>query len=255
MTIRLLNVQPNIVWWFILPMSVWVVYTFDHIIDGSKKKDKAVIERHRFHYMNRRILLFLIGIISVTSICLGYLYLDHRIMILGVILSIIIGLYFTLLFFTNNKYITIQKELIIAIVYVVGIIMAPLYWYGELPTTVTLIIFAIIILLAWAEGIIISWFDYNNDIVDGHNSFTTFAGRENTRRFIIALHLLIEALIVSILLLYNVSLVELYSLLILLIMNLILGVIILIPYQSTIEKYHKLIGEFVFFLPALLIVV
>ena len=46
---QLLQVKANPYWWIILAVAVWVIYTFDHLVDGFKKKGESTIYRHRFH--------------------------------------------------------------------------------------------------------------------------------------------------------------------------------------------------------------
>ena len=62
--------------------------------------------------------------------------------------------YFVLLFlYAKKKPFLLQKELIIAFVYVFGIWLAPLVWHDAIPQTFILLILAVLLLLAWAEGI------------------------------------------------------------------------------------------------------
>ena len=70
-----LKVQPNPWWWIILPVSVWVVYTLDHLIDGFKKRDESTIYRHRFHYKYRNILGMLVVLFGLTAVILSIIFL------------------------------------------------------------------------------------------------------------------------------------------------------------------------------------
>ncbi len=254
MASRILNIIPNTEWWFILPMVVWVVYSLDHIIDSTKRKERAIIERHRFHYINSKPIIIAVVIIGVVAIWLSFTYLDYLIIRYGIILSFIIGVYFSILVFLKDRKLAIlQKELFIAIVYTSGLFMAPLVWYGSLPSFSVIIIIFCICTLAWAEGIMISYFDFENDIKDGHSSLSIILGKKITRRFILVLHIAIEALLVIVLLLIEQSDVIVMAMAILIVMNLILGLIILFPYSTLSNRYHRVIGESVFFLPALIV--
>ncbi len=254
MAIRILNVEPNPIWWLILPMTVWVVYSVDHLIDANKKKNDAIIERHYFHYQFKFPIAIMVMIVGITALILSLLYLDFGIVKLGILLCVIISIYFTLL--STIKYsniVLLQKELIIAFTYTTGIFLAPLYWNGSLPSHPILIIIINIFLLAWAEGVIISWFDFENDIKDGHNSFTIIVGRRRTRQVLILVHMLIEISIIYVLISSTLSTVILFTFFILLLINFILGLTILFPFSSLSTKYHRIIGESVFILPALLV--
>ena len=253
MAIRILNVEANPYWWIILPLTVWVVYSMDHIIDSTKNKDHAVIYRHRFHYLNRRSILFMIVITGIITVYLSLQYLDPQIIILGLCLSVFIACYFALIYsMKRKKSLLLQKELIIAMVYSFGIFMAPLYWYGALPSFSVMVVIFNIFILAWFEGIMISWFDYDNDIEDGHTSFTVIVGKRKTRRIMLIVHSVLELVTIAVLLTISYS-IAFYALVITLIINFLLGLIILFPDSYLSKNHHRLIGETVFFLPALII--
>ena len=252
---KLLNVEANPYWWVILPLSVWVVYSIDHVIDSLKNKNIAVIYRHRFHYLHRKPIIIMIVIAALTSVILSILYLDYQIIRMGLALSAFIASYFALMYFLLQKQsIFLQKELIIAIVYTTGIFMAPLFWSNQLPSFPIIIVLFIIFMLAWLEGIMISWFDFDNDIKDGHISFTVIAGKRNTRYFLILGHMLIEIVTIILLILVPLNIIF-WTLLILLVMNLLLGLVILFPDSFYKNSYYRFIGETVFILPILIIFV
>tara|TARA_Y100000031_G_C8248303_1_gene399266 strand:- start:2594 stop:3484 length:891 start_codon:yes stop_codon:yes gene_type:complete len=255
MATRLLEVVATPMWWLILPMAVWVTYSLDHIVDSVKNKNEAVIDRHRFHYANRKPIIVMIVLVGLVTILLSWLFLDDKIIIYGIALSIIIGLYFALLYFLNTwKTALLQKELIIAGIYTSGIFLAPLVWYGGAPPYYAIAVISSIFVLVWFEGIMISWFDYDNDIKDGHTSFTVIIGRRNTRRFLIVAHMLLEIMIITALILISDK-IAFYSLLIALIMNLLLGLIIMFPHRVSKNNYYRLLGEVVFFLPVMIVLV
>ena len=255
MATKILSVSVNYVWWIILPLATWVVYSLDHIIDSFKNNEASVITRHRFHYFHRKkIIIFVITIGGITLL-FSLLYLDTKIIILGFILSIFIGIYFTILYlFRKRKLALLQKESFIAIIYTTGIFMAPLYWYGSLPSFSMILIVFNIFILAWFEGIMISWFDYDYDIADGHTSFTVITGKKLTRRFLIIGHMLVEISTIIVLVITPISIVF-WALLITFVMNLILGLIIIFPNSFSKNNYYRLIGETVFWLPALIVFV
>lgn len=255
MATRLLDVSANPLWWLILPMAIWVTYSLDHIIDSIKQKNEAVIDRHRFHYANRKPIMVMIVIVGLITVGLSLLYLDDQIIKYGITLSVIIGFYFALLYFLNKrKIVLLQKELIIAGVYTSGIFLAPLVWYGQVPSHPVLVVIFIIFMLVWLEGIMVSWFDYDNDIKDGHTSFTVVIGKKNTRRFLIIAHMLVEIVTIALLIIIAEKIVF-FTLLIILIMNLLLGLVILFPESFSRNSYYRLIGESVFFLPFLIVLV
>ncbi len=238
-------------WWIVLPVSVWVIYSTDHILDSFKKRGKAIIERHNFYYHYKDLLITFTTLSAIIVFVLSVLYLDKQIVTGGIILLLLIIVYFGAInMFGNNIRNNTPKEIIIAIIYTTGIIMGPLIWYNGIPPYHIIFIILVILVLAWAEGIMISWFDFDDDICDGYCSFSTAYGKENTRSFLIGLHAIVE---VSILIyLFSIEISDItFALIILFIMNMLLGLIIMFPNNNFFKKNYRLTGEGVFVLPAL----
>ena len=52
--VKLLNIQPGFAWRIILPFSVWIVYSLDHLIDGIIYKNSSLTLRNLFYYHYRK---------------------------------------------------------------------------------------------------------------------------------------------------------------------------------------------------------
>ncbi|MCF6170500.1 MAG: hypothetical protein L3J66_05920 [Bacteroidales bacterium] len=250
--IRLLHPVANPFWWFILPFAVWSFYTLDHLFDGFRLKGEAQIKRHRFHYENRRVLGSFSVFFGLTAFVFSLVFLEKQIIRAGLVAGSLVLLYFLVLSRSGSKNnFLFQKELMIALVYVSGIWLAPLVWYGHLPETVLVLIIFVLFLLAWAEGIMASRFDYENDVHDGHSSFTVLFGKRFTRQFLIILHILIF-LLIKLSVFFISTKLQFAALIILAIMNLSLLIITLYP--DWFQKYerYRIAGESVFLLPVLI---
>jgi len=249
---KLLDVEAKPIWLLILVLATWSFYTIDHLIDGNKSKGKSTIFRHQFHFNNKIILGTFAIICGVTALILSLLFLNPQIIQLGILMGLLVLIYFMVLkFFGNKKLLFLQKEIIIASVYVVGIWLAPLVWTGKIPDIFTIAVIIVLFLLAWAEGIMASWFDYENDLNEKHNSFTVLFGKQNTRRFLIILHILIF-IIVKISVFFVTSNIQFFAMLILALMNLSLLMIILSPKYFTNSNRYRVFGEITFWLPILI---
>jgi 4-hydroxybenzoate polyprenyltransferase len=186
--VKLLDVKPNPVWFFVLAGSVWVVYTVDHLLDGIRLKGENRIFRHWFHYKYRKKIILAVIAVSSVTILLAITFLDEQILLRGVYLSLFVLIYFGLHYLAGKKNTAyFQKEMIIALVYITGIFLAPLVWFGSFPDKPILIIIAALFLLAWSDSILISYFDYDNDLADGMKSFTTTYGKKATRTFLVVM--------------------------------------------------------------------
>ena len=187
---KILDVRMPLWWWFVLASSVWIMYTVDHLFDGYRIKDTAstAIFRHYYHATRKTPLLLLVLITSVLTLFLVIRYAPPVLLKRGLALLAIIGLYFLLVnFVRHSKFFLFQKELAIAVIYAAGIAIGPLTFSAGKPETWQVILIVGMILMAWAEGIMASWFDHDNDLHDGHTSFATVFGLQNTKYFLIAL--------------------------------------------------------------------
>lgn len=250
---HLMQLRLNVYWIIILVLATWSFYTFDHLVDGFKTKDKAFIFRHLFHYKYRIPLSILAIISAFMAIILAYFYLEKVVITAGLLLGLIGLIYFLILSFTSKKNILFQKELIISFVYVVGIWMVPILNTKEMPDMFVFATMIIMFLLAFAEGVMASYFDYDNDIKEGHSSFSVLFGRKSTNIFLKTLHILLFVLLLYLITL-KISDLQLLAVIIMLLMNTILLIINIFPQLFIENDLYRIIGEMVFWIPILLII-
>ena len=250
---RLLNVVAQPVWILVLLLATWSFYTLDHLLDGLKNKETSSIFRHYFHYNYRRSLFFATAITGSAALILSILFLDRIIIKLGFLLASLVLIYFLAIRLVAGKQSNLlQKELIIAIIYTAGIWIAPFAWSGFVCNTFATIVIVVLFLLAWAEGVMASYFDYKNDLKDKHTSFTVVFGKQNTRSFLITLHILVFILI-KISVFFVSTNTQFAVMIILAIMNLSLLLIILYPQTFEKNEKYRIFGEMVFWLPILIL--
>lgn len=248
--VRVLNVSAVPLWWLILPLAVWSVYSFDHLADGFNKKGESKIYRHWFHFNYSKTLIPMVLTTGTIAGILSLVFLDKKIVLFGCGLSFLVLLYFIVVWHQKKlkiKY--VQKELFIAIIYISGILLAPAVWNNKPFSLAQLIIFGIMILLAWAEGVIISFYDYENDKADSLKSFAVVYGRKKTRSILITLNICI-LIITTIAMYYFEDSIIIGALFIELIMNLVLFCLIYFNLFFIDNNYFRWIGESVFILPA-----
>ncbi len=182
-----MQVKPNPWWWPVLALSVWAVYTADHLLDGYAQKNDSVIFRHRFHYRHRYFFWTALGIVSLTAIVLVWHFLELKILFFGLLLGVAALAYLALVLLTQKSGYYFHKEFFISLFYVAGIWLAPLVWYRKAPGYGLLAVMVVVVILAWAEGLIMSVFEYGDDRRAQMQSFTTFYGVQVTRQVVSAL--------------------------------------------------------------------
>lgn len=251
--VQLFDVTADPVWWIILPLAVWTVYTADHLADGFRQKENSSIYRHDFHYRHRKILVPLTALTGTIAVVLAFVFLEPAVIRGGMILSTMILLYLLILLLSgkkNNLY--FHKELFIAFAYTAGIFLAPVVWYGHTPGFSKILPVFIIFLLAWVETVMVSFFDFENDLADGNTSFAIWYGKQKTRKILIVVMTIIAvAIFISVLFIKDLK--SIYALTIELLMLTVLFPIISRPGNFQKNNLYRWIGESVFWLPALLI--
>jgi hypothetical protein len=251
---KVLDVEIQVWWLVIIALTVWVMYTADHLLDAWQGKEQVTIRRHRFHFKNVKRILPLWITAAITSIILSLLVLDREIIYLGVMLGISILIYFGSVYFNKEKRpYFLQKELFIALIYVIGIWLAPIVWDGTNPDSMILLIIANLVLLAWAEGIIISWYEYPEDLVDKHVSFSILFGKKISKGFVFFLVLIVTVFSISGILFIADNVTIRIAFVIEFLMGIVFIILIWFPKFFRKDELYRYIGEGSFLLPGLLL--
>ena len=239
-------------WLLLLLMAAWVMYTADHLIDAQKRKSLAVNPRHVFHYQYRKQLTLILVSVALVVLITSLISFSAKAIVTAIGVLMMAGVYFSLLHWLPEKQKKlVPKELIIALIYVSGIWFIPLLFSTKTNAGhIALILF--VFLLVWIETTIASWYEYETDIIDGHHSFTTFFGKIKTKRILKRLLLLT----ISLLIISGIFFTEVSSRIsVLLLLIIASGLLLLMLKPDYFEKHerYRLIGESLFYLPALIV--
>jgi len=248
--VNILAVKPNFWWWPVLVMSVWVVYTSDHLIDGFQQKRAATIFRHRLHYRFRYFFMAAIAIFSLLTLILVIVFLDIRLLLWGIAVGFGALIYLGFIILGRKKGFYFQKEFFISLFYVIGIWLAPLLWYGRALPFTAILTMAIFVLLVWAEGLLTALYEREPDRGGQMQSFCTFYGQQTTQRLILIL--LILSMLFSLGLLFSVPSLRM-EFLILIIMTISLMAIHFFPSFFQKNERYRTLGELTFWFPFLLL--
>ncbi|MCD4681946.1 MAG: UbiA family prenyltransferase [Bacteroidales bacterium] len=253
--VKLLNINPGFAWWTILPISVWIIYTIDHLIDGYKLKNKAHTMRHYFHYRFAKQFTIVIACLTFVNLLLIVFFLERQIIVFGLIMSFATGIYFAGVYFSGNKRsLILQKEIFVALVYTVGIWGGPAALMDYYFSIQQLFFLCVFFLIAFSDLLVFSIYEEENDRNDQHNTFVINFGRKITIRFIN-----IFAAIVFIVYVYHIEissdLITIFAASILAAMMCV--IIVLLYFQNFFKNrlLYRYIGELIFWLPGLILVV
>ncbi|MCV9388682.1 UbiA family prenyltransferase [Reichenbachiella ulvae] len=222
---------------------VWMIYTLDHLLDARKIKGEPSMPRHAFHWKYASTLFTILLSVAFCSLALVF-YLPADTLLWGIVVAGLVGLYLLLTWWLK---VFIAKELLIAVLYSVGIFIGP--WSVGLAFSLpTSSIFLILTMLALSNLLLLSLYEKDKDQADGFSSWATIFGESHLKR---ALQLLYALLFIS----FGVSLFlagpDLWFpyLGVMFSMFIILLVLYWRRDWFQIKEGYRLIGDFIFFLP------
>lgn len=227
--------------YFALGSAIWLIYTSDHLIDG-RSVETPTSDRHRFHQQYFRPLVVLGGIVFAIAL-LNIYFLNEQIIKNGALLSAICISYLLAVYLVKKLWV---KEVLVALVYAAGIFLAPITMAGFDPFAVFLAFQLFVIALL--NLLVFSFYDFECDKKDGFNSLVIRLGKQNTNMLIYGLTI---ALFISIGCLSMIRQMEIQALYFT--MATILLAVHVSPRFFRIHNRYRTVGDGVFYLPGLLL--
>jgi hypothetical protein len=171
---HVLRVSLPVSWYGILSGVVWVIYTFDHLLDARRSPENLVTYRHQLHSKYFFLLASLLALVSVSCIVLTVQWLPEKLALFGVGLSLFVVAYLGFAHLTNfllRK--RCLKELSVAILYTVGVCGGPLVSDVKVPNAFELLALTSFFLAALSNLYLISYFEVREDEIMGFVSTAT----------------------------------------------------------------------------------
>lgn len=219
-----------------LGLAVWIVYTADHLRDAKTITGKAASSRHRFHQDYFSILVIAL-VIALSAEVVIIFFIRQQVLRWGLALGTTVGIYLML-----HRYLKFLKEVFVALLYTTGVLLPSI----AITKTELMLEHAGLMLqfamVALANLLLFSWFDFDHDDRDAQRSFVTILGRTFTVLCIwslLMLHFIIVILITSG---HSASWI-------LLAMNTTLLVIFIFRKQMQYNDRYRLLGDAVFLVP------
>ena len=170
------NADINFNYYYFLGVSVWLVYTMDHLIDAYKIKGIAITFRHRFHQTYFKTLALIWSIIFTVSIITAYLYLPQQIILLGLYVVVIVSAHLILVVFLWTKISKIiQKEVSVGIGYTLGVLLLP-YIYGTKLNAFFFFFSLELFMIVMLNIYLFSYYDKEKDKLQGQISIAKHVG-------------------------------------------------------------------------------
>jgi len=224
----------------ILGLSVWAIYTFDHLIDS--KKSKTTI--HLFHKRNYKTFSV---VLVIVLIAIGILLplLPANTLKWGAVLSLGVVIYFLTINMLPLKSIY-HKELMIAIVYFIGVLLIPITHEAFVFKSTYLPVLICYFIVVINNIIIFSMIDMKHDLSSGFPSLSQNLRISNINYILITLNVLLVLVMFSSLQFWDVLSIGVCTT-----MATILFLIYYFKDRPVMRKYYRVIGDGIFYLPAL----
>jgi 4-hydroxybenzoate polyprenyltransferase len=227
----------------LLGLSVWIIYTVDHLLDVKNSKPVIISDRHIFHQRNSKsIKLGLATALILTSFLV--FQLPNTITYAGVVLATIIAAY---IFF--NKRLGASKELVAALFYCAGVCLPTLgFVETQLPLVYRLLITQFFI-TALTNLILFALMERDEDKANRFNSIATLKSIKQVNFLLVLLFLVSIGLFIFQL---KLSMQWMPSG-ILFFMNLVLCLLFIFRNALFVRTHYRLIGDGIFLMPIVIL--
>jgi 4-hydroxybenzoate polyprenyltransferase len=183
---RLFGSDPGWVWWITLALTVWLLYTGDHILDALKHRKKIERELHYFMMKNRKSLVWSMGVVAVIDIMLILNLMDQELMKYALVLAGLVLLFYAMRhIFKKNRLLSVPGEFFVLVLYMAGTWLGPavaLESGFEAGHGMIALIFAGVLLMNLG---VISLYDIKLDSRMGITSLANLFGMKRTKNLLL----------------------------------------------------------------------
>ncbi|MEM6523062.1 MAG: hypothetical protein AAGF85_16745 [Bacteroidota bacterium] len=238
------NVEASV--YVLLGSTVWIIYTFDRLMDTKGDEQVLQSDRHSFHKKYFQRLGWLIVICTLVSIALLFI-IDSKTLLWGVVLSGGVFGYLCTIHLIKIKWL-LHKELVVAIIYTAGVIIGPLSIFEGSFSSSFFLCVAVFFLVALKNLLIFSLYDMSFDKKAGLSSVVTILGTQPIKIVIAMISILISCISILGYIYFGDPL-----LLILLFMTIPLFIIFKFSETRFCQMNFRYIGDAVFLMPVILL--
>lgn len=164
-------------WYLLLGLSVWLVYTLDHLLDGRRLKENASTPRHQFHHRYFIPIAVVWAVLAMVCLALAFTLLDQEGIVFGLGLGAMVLVHLLIVKLVGEKTSPLLiKEGGVALIYVAGIWGLPMIWERDHISYIQVIVMIQYFLLALSNLLEFSIFEHQVDEKDGQTSFVRAVG-------------------------------------------------------------------------------
>jgi len=245
-----LKISMPVAWWFVLPASIWLIYTADHLLDVKQLGTLARTPRHIFHRTHFPTLYKSFWILLVITVLIAFLGLPAPILFFGALMAFFIGIYFLAIHVLKlQKTLWFQKETVVAVLYAIGVWGGPLAMRESPLTVLELILIFQMMLVALMNLLLFAYHEFNIEQLNLEGSWLRRMGQDKVRNLIYMTGFLVFLIIF---LLFKQ--VTPQSLLVMGTFGVMAAILmVVLKYEDTFQKQerYRVAGDAVFILPIL----
>ncbi len=227
----------------LLGLSVWIIYTVDHLLDVKNSNPFIISDRHIFHQRNSKSIKLGLATALILASFLVF-QLPNTITYAGVVLATIIAAY---IFF--NKRLGASKELVAALFYCAGVCLPALVFVEtQLPLVYRLLIMQFFI-TALTNLILFALIERDEDKANRFKSIATLKSIKQVNFLLVLLFLVSIGLF-----LFQLKLsMQWMPSGILFFMNLVLCLLFTFRNALFVRTHYRLIGDGIFLMPIVIL--
>ncbi|MBO6517526.1 MAG: hypothetical protein JJ975_13350 [Bacteroidia bacterium] len=247
---QLFHAHLGYAFYWLLGSTIWIIYSFDHVLDGMKQGEESVSVRHYIHFRYRKIIVPTVSALAVFNLFVAYYFLTPKLLQFGLGLTALVILYFSLVHVVKRLKTSWFKELFVSVVVCCGMVVLPGISGDMDASFASLSLVACMILINYANLLLFSFYDYDSDIRNGLTSAATEWGKEKIKSVI--MNVLASAFALFVFWTFSVtSKVKLpVSVVIMIMFNVLL--LLYIQEERFQEKgRYRFWGDFIFLVPGL----
>ena len=238
---RILHVQLFPQAYAVLGLTVWIIYTADHLLDAYFLDKPASTARHRLHQKHFRLLAWILVLAVVADIIL-VLFIRRQLMVPGFIMAIMCAAYLVL-----NRWLRYVKEVVGTLLYSAGVLLPALSLNDDITFDQRLLITEFV-LTVFINMLLFARMSYETDVRDQQQSLITTIG-PGAGNWLIAACFLFLAVVMT---LPGPEILPVTRI-VMAAMALTLLVIFLFPAYFRSGERYRLVGDSVFLLPGILL--
>ncbi|MCF8381252.1 MAG: hypothetical protein K9H49_16895 [Bacteroidales bacterium] len=247
---KIIDVQVSVPLLFVLAISVFSIYSLDHVIDGIRKEGMSDTGSHRYFFLHRKVLLIIVIFTILSGLGISFFYLSLDIIKFGIFAATLLSAYFLF----NQIRTAVWKKLFIKEFWIASIYTLVIWGLPFVESNYSIAYSSVFLAISFGflvlgNVLIYSYFGFFSDRSEHEKSIAIQFGRRGCRILIfLVLGISFSALLTEILVFHHYRILD-YSILFL--MN--FGLLFIINFEEKFERdnLYGVYADALFLLPVL----